>query len=94
MMNKNKDHDKKNKKPRLAWSEELHRKFVHVVNLLGIESNSPEEWGILLDSRLSERISPKREDQCFEFGNSGSLAQARNGSLEREKAWEGCEILA
>ncbi|KAF1896045.1 hypothetical protein Lal_00033433 [Lupinus albus] len=29
--------------------------------------NSPEEWGILSDSRLSERISPKREDQCFEF---------------------------
>ncbi|KAF1868036.1 hypothetical protein Lal_00015287 [Lupinus albus] len=56
--------------------------------------NSPEEWVILPDSRLSKRISPKREDQCFEFGNYGSVAQARNRSLEREKAWAGCEILA
>ncbi|KAF1894180.1 hypothetical protein Lal_00004102 [Lupinus albus] len=36
-------------------------------------------------AKQGNRISPKREDQCFEFGNSGSLAQARNGSLEREK---------
>ncbi|KAF1858872.1 hypothetical protein Lal_00043007 [Lupinus albus] len=50
------------------------------------ERNSPKEWGILPDSRLSERTSPKREDQCFEIGNSWSLAQARNGSLEREEA--------
>ncbi|KAF1883743.1 hypothetical protein Lal_00012660 [Lupinus albus] len=48
--------------------------------------NSLEEWGILPDSRLSERTSPKREDQCFEIGNSGSLAQARNELLEREEA--------
>ncbi|KAF1864729.1 hypothetical protein Lal_00039895 [Lupinus albus] len=51
--------------------------------------NSPEEWGILPDSRLRERTSPKREDQCFEIGNSGSLARARNGSLEREEdCWD------
>ncbi|KAF1888803.1 hypothetical protein Lal_00036845 [Lupinus albus] len=55
---------------------------------------SPEEWGILLDSRLSERTSPKREDQCFEIRNSGSLAQARNGSLEPEEACWDYEILA
>ncbi|KAF1864497.1 hypothetical protein Lal_00021920 [Lupinus albus] len=28
-------------------------------------SNSLEEWGVLLDSRLSERASPKREGQSF-----------------------------
>ncbi|KAF1882039.1 hypothetical protein Lal_00038682 [Lupinus albus] len=47
---------------------------------------SPEGGGILLDSRLSERVSPKRETQCFSFGNSGNLAQARKWSLEREKS--------
>ncbi|KAF1868258.1 hypothetical protein Lal_00018778 [Lupinus albus] len=51
-----------------------------------VAGNSPEEWGILPNSGLSERTSPKREDQCFEIGNSGSLAQARNGSLEQEEA--------
>ncbi|KAF1881686.1 hypothetical protein Lal_00032155 [Lupinus albus] len=35
--------------------------------ILGV-GNSPEEWGILPDSRLSERTSPKREDLCFEIG--------------------------
>ncbi|KAF1865967.1 hypothetical protein Lal_00041665 [Lupinus albus] len=53
MMNKNKDHDKKNKKPRLAWSVELHRKFVHVVNLLGIENVVPRKiLALMNDERL------------------------------------------
>ncbi|KAF1874169.1 hypothetical protein Lal_00041615 [Lupinus albus] len=56
--------------------------------------NSPEEWGILPDSRLSERTSPKREDRGFEIGNSRSLSQARNGSLERKEACWDCEIFA
>ncbi|KAF1868032.1 hypothetical protein Lal_00015282 [Lupinus albus] len=42
---------------------------------------SPEGWDIQPDSRLSERVSPMRETQCFEFGNFGSLAQARNWSM-------------
>ncbi|KAF1866327.1 hypothetical protein Lal_00024333 [Lupinus albus] len=71
-----------------AWGSGFYLRKLFVTMLFS------EEWGILPDYRLSERISPKREDQCFEFGNSGSLAQARNGSLEREKAWAGCEILA
>ncbi|KAF1876724.1 hypothetical protein Lal_00031539 [Lupinus albus] len=36
--------------------------------------NSPEEWDILPDSRLSERVSPKRETQCFKF-ESGRLSE-------------------
>ncbi|KAF1877031.1 hypothetical protein Lal_00033584 [Lupinus albus] len=43
--------------------------------------NSPEEWGILPYSRLRERISPKREDQCFEFGNDGVSPKRGMGRL-------------
>ncbi|KAF1897711.1 hypothetical protein Lal_00032469 [Lupinus albus] len=47
--------------------------------------NSPEESDILPNSHLSERVLPKRETQCFNFGNYENLTQARNWSLEREK---------
>lgn len=38
--NGNESEDPSQKKPRVVWSIELHRKFVAAVNQLGIESNS------------------------------------------------------
>ncbi|KAF1881813.1 hypothetical protein Lal_00042522 [Lupinus albus] len=43
-------------------------------------------WGLLGDSRLSERASPKREAQYMLQRFPRILAWARCGSLEREKA--------
>ncbi|KAF1894039.1 hypothetical protein Lal_00003955 [Lupinus albus] len=42
------------------------------------------QFRLVRDSRLSERVLPKRETQYFSFGNSGNLARARKPSLERE----------
>ncbi|KAF1894617.1 hypothetical protein Lal_00033675 [Lupinus albus] len=56
--------------------------YLHLSNKCG---NSPEECDILPNSRLSERVSPKRETQYIKFGNSRNLTQARNWSHEREK---------
>ncbi|KAF1892980.1 hypothetical protein Lal_00008023 [Lupinus albus] len=48
--------------------------------------NSPEEWGILPDSRLSERTSTKREDQCFEIGKIVGVSPKRGmGRLSERK---------
>ncbi|KAE9591119.1 hypothetical protein Lal_00021427 [Lupinus albus] len=86
MMNTNKDHDKKNKKPpRLAWSEELHRKFVHVVNLLGIENAIPRKiLALMNDERLTKqnvashlqkyKLSLKRiSSNCVPSGNGSKI---------------------
>ncbi|KAF1868027.1 hypothetical protein Lal_00015277 [Lupinus albus] len=50
-----------------SWESRLSEKGVAWARVAHL-GNSPEEWGILADSRLSERTSPKREDQCFEIG--------------------------
>ncbi|CAL0320079.1 unnamed protein product [Lupinus luteus] len=53
--NPTKKNNNKNKKPRLSWSEELHRKFVHAVNLLGIENAVPRKIIALMnDERLTK----------------------------------------
>ncbi|KAF1888688.1 hypothetical protein Lal_00036729 [Lupinus albus] len=84
-----------------GWTDSQRRRLINFMatcntpNLSSLRiGNNPEEWDILQDSRLSERTSPKREDQCFEIRNFGSLARTRNGSLEREEACWDCEILA
>ncbi|KAF1868131.1 hypothetical protein Lal_00018647 [Lupinus albus] len=47
--------------------------------------NSPEEWGILPDSRLSERISPKREDQFLNLEILGVSPKRGMGRLSERK---------
>ncbi|XP_019438796.1 PREDICTED: two-component response regulator ORR24-like [Lupinus angustifolius] len=84
MMNKNKDHENKNKKPRLTWSEELHRKFVNVVNLLGIENAVPRKiLAFMNDERLTKenvashlqkyKISLKRISSTCMLNENGSI---------------------
>ncbi|KAF1865873.1 hypothetical protein Lal_00021102 [Lupinus albus] len=84
MMNKNKDHDKKNKKPRLAWSVELHRKFVHVVNLLGIENVVPRKIVALMnDERLTKEnvASHLQKYKLFLKRISSNCVASGNGSI-------------
>ncbi|OIW14378.1 hypothetical protein TanjilG_15732 [Lupinus angustifolius] len=90
MMNKNKDHENKNKKPRLTWSEELHRKFVNVVNLLGIENAVPRKiLAFMNDERLTkenvashlQNVSPS--DPVYQNGAVQEMPMATLRSDER-----------
>ncbi|OIW14360.1 hypothetical protein TanjilG_15714 [Lupinus angustifolius] len=85
MMNKNKDHEKKkNKKPRLTWSEELHRKFVNVVNLLGIENAVPRKiLAFMNDERLTkENVASHLQKYKLSLKRiSSSCVPNKNGSI-------------